>query len=162
MFLKLEARPAAHDSSRIQAVAFDAFTIFDPRPVTGVAEKLFPGRGAELVNGWRTRQFEYTWLRTVAGHYADFWQVTEEALLFATKSQKLDLAPEARGRLMSVFLNLKMWPDVPQAIKSLRAAGIRLAFLSNFTRGMLDSGINNNGLEGVFEHVLSTDAVKHF
>ena len=46
---------------------------------------MFPGKGAELSNAWRTRQFEYTWLRTMSGRYADFWHVTEEALIFAAK-----------------------------------------------------------------------------
>ena len=39
-------------------------------------------------------------------------------------------------------------------------AGIRIAFLSNITQKMLEAGIHNSGLEGVFEHVLSTDRVK--
>ena len=52
---------AATESGRlkIEAIA-DAFTIFDPRSVTTVAEGFFPGRVTELVNEWRTRQFEYT------------------------------------------------------------------------------------------------------
>ena len=62
-----------------KAIAFDAFPIFDPRPVFGLAETLFPGKGAELSNAWRTRQFEYQWLHALAGRYADFWQTTEDA-----------------------------------------------------------------------------------
>src|SRR5262245_35863275 len=82
---------AASSGAQVRAVAFDAFPILDPRPVFTLAEELFPGRGAELSNAWRTRQFEYTWIRTVAGRYADFWQVTEDALIFAARSLKLDL-----------------------------------------------------------------------
>ena len=67
----------------IQAIAFDGFVIFDPRPVFALAERLFPGRGAELSNAWRTRQFEYQWLRALSGRYADFRQATEGALVFA-------------------------------------------------------------------------------
>ena len=29
---------------------------------------------------WRTKQLEYTWTLTLAGHYADFWTLTERAL----------------------------------------------------------------------------------
>ena len=32
---------------------------------------------------WRTKQLEYTWTLTLAGHYADFWTLTERALDFA-------------------------------------------------------------------------------
>ena len=146
----------------MQAVAFDAFPIFDPRPVSALAEELFPGKGTELNQAWRTRQFEYTWLRTVAGRYEDFWRVTEDALVFAAKSLKLELDARKRARLMNAYLDLRAWPDAPQALKSLKAAGIRLAFLSNFTERMLEAGIKNSGLEGMFEHVRSTDAVKEF
>jgi 2-haloacid dehalogenase len=146
----------------VRAVAFDAFPIFDPRPVFALAEELFPGKGSELSGLWRTRQFEYTWLRTVAGRYADFWQVTEEALIFAARALKLDLDATAQARLMNAHLNLKVWPDVPEALASLRAAGLRLAFLSNFSRRMLEAGVKNNRLDGVFEDLLTTDDVKQF
>ena len=147
---------------KIKAIAFDAFPIFDPRPVFALAEQFFPGKGAELSNLWRTRQFEYQWLRALSGHYADFWQTTEDALLFSTKMLKLDLIPDKRAQLMEAYLSLKAWPDVPRALQSLKSAGIRLAFLSNATPKILDAGINNSGLEDIFEHVLSTDTIKTY
>jgi 2-haloacid dehalogenase len=70
----------AASGTKIKAVAFDGFPIIDPRPLAAKTEEVFPARGLELGNAWRTRQFEYTWLRTLGGHYADFWQVTEESL----------------------------------------------------------------------------------
>ena len=146
----------------VEAIAFDAFPIFDPRPVFTLAEELFPGKGAELNQAWRTRQFEYTWLRTVADRYTDFWQVTEDALTFAAETLRLDLSSDKRTHLMRAYLELKAWPDVPDALKALRASGIRLAFLSNFSKPMLEAGIRNSGLQGVFEHLLSTDAVQRF
>jgi 2-haloacid dehalogenase len=153
---------AASAKAQVRAVAFDAFPIFDPRPVLALAEELFPGKGTELSKVWRTRQFEYAWLRTVAGHYADFWQVTEEALKFAARTAKVDLDSQKRAQLMDAYLELKTWPDVPHALASLKAAGIRLAFLSNFSKRMLEAGIKSSGLAGTFEHVLSTDEVKQF
>lgn len=141
----------------VKGIAFDAFPILDPRPVFALAEQLFAGKGAELGSAWRTRQFEYQWLRALSGRYADFWQATEDALVFSAKLLKLDLTPEKRQQLMQAYLALKAWPDVPAALQSLRDAGIRLAFLSNATPKMLEAGIKNSGLEGVFEHVLSTD-----
>jgi 2-haloacid dehalogenase len=155
-------KPAHAAGVRFKAIAFDAFPILDPRPVFARAEQLFPGKGTELSNAWRTRQFEYTWLRTVSQRYADFWTVTEDALVFAAKMLKLDLTAEKRAQLMNVYLELKAWPDAPPALQALKGAGIRLAFLSNFTPKMLDAGVKNSGLEGTFEHVLSTDAAKTY
>jgi 2-haloacid dehalogenase len=152
----------AANSAKIQAIAFDGFPIIDPRPVFAKVEALFPGKGAELSNGWRTRQFEYTWLRTLGGHYADFWHVTEESLVFAAKMLKIELSAGQRDQLMQTYLELKAWPDAAPALKQLRDAGIRMAFLSNFTSAMLDAAVTNSGLEGFFEGHLSTDKVKAF
>ncbi len=153
---------SAAASAKIKAIAFDAFPIFDPRPVFALAEQLFPGKGTELSNAWRTRQFEYQWLRALSGRYADFWQATEDALVFASEMLKLDLTPDKRNQLMEAYLGLKTWPEVPQALDSLKGAGMRLAFLSNATTQILDAGIKNSKLEGVFEYVLSTDKIKTY
>jgi 2-haloacid dehalogenase len=152
----------AATGSKIQAIAFDAFPILDPRPVFALAEQLFPGKGAELSSAWRIRQFEYQWLRALSGHYADFWQTTEDGLTFAAELLKLDLTAEKRNRLMGTYLELKAWPDVAPALQSLRASGLRLAILSNATPAILDAGIGNSHLRNVFEHVLSTDAISSY
>ena len=151
---------AGADRPRFKAVAFDAFPIFDPRPVSARAEMLFPGRGAELINAWRTRQFEYQWLHSLAGRYSDFWNTTEEGLVYAARQLRLELTSEKRAQLMQPYIGLTSWPDVPAALTSLKSSGMRLAFLSNMTRKMLDAGIRASKLEGLFEHVLSTDRVR--
>jgi 2-haloacid dehalogenase len=143
-------------------VAFDAFAIFDPRSVFRLAEELFPGRGEELSNQWRTRQFEYTWLRNSMRLYMDFWQVTQDALSYAAQQSKLELTAEKSSQLMSAFLRMKPWSDVVAAIETLRKRGLRLALLSNLTPVMMRSCIAASGLQGMFEFELSTDSVRAF
>jgi len=152
----------AADAAKVKAVAFDGFPIIDPRPVFAKADEMFPGKGIELSNAWRARQFEYTWLRTLGGRYVDFWQVTEESLVFAAKAQRINLSADKRGQLMQTWLSLKAWPDVAPALKQLKTAGIRMAFLSNLTSAMMDAAVKNSALEGLFEPHLSTDRVKAF
>ena len=145
-----------------RAIAFDAFTTFDPGSVATRAEEVFPGRGAELAGAWRTRQFEYAWLRTLMGRYADFWQVTDEALVFTAALLKLELTADRRERLMQAFLELKAWPDAHSALSALKRAGVRLAFVSNLTARMLDAAVKNSGLDGLFEPHLTTDLVRAY
>jgi 2-haloacid dehalogenase len=155
--------PAANGAqTKIKAIAFDGFPIIDPRPVFAKVDEMFPGKGRELSNAWRMRQFEYTWLRTMGGHYVDFWQVTEESLVFAAKMLKIELSADQRGQLMQSYLGLKAWPDVAPALQQLKAVGIRMAFLTNLTNAMLDAVVRNSGLEGFFENHLSTDKVRAF
>jgi 2-haloacid dehalogenase len=152
----------SRNRTRIEAVLFDAFPIFDPRPMARVAEEMLPGRGTEFLSTWRSRQFDYAWLRLVAGDYADFWRCTEDALRYAASVFRLELTTERRGRLMNAHLDLRPWPDVKRALESLRGSGLRLGVLSNFTRQMLEASIRSSSLEGMFEHVLSTDQVQTY
>ncbi|MGQ0585246.1 MAG: haloacid dehalogenase type II [Reyranella sp.] len=149
-------------SKSVKAIAFDGFVIIDPRPVAMRAEELFPGQGARLMEVWRSRQFEYTWLRTLSRRYVDFRQVTQEALVFAATATKLDLTVEKRDRLMETFLELKAWPDVAPALRELKGKGIRMAFLANPTARMFDAVVRNSGLEGLLEEHLSTDRVQAY
>jgi 2-haloacid dehalogenase len=153
---------AAPDRPAPKAIAFDAFPIFDLRPIAARVEELFAGRGAELTSLWRTRQFEYQWLRALSHRYADFWQATQDALVFAAKALKLELTAAKRDELMAMYLQLPTWPDVPAALGVLRERGIRLAILSNATPQILSGGTGKAKLESAFEHVLSTDKIKSY
>jgi 2-haloacid dehalogenase len=44
----------------------------------------------------------------------------------------------------------------------LKKVGMRVAFLSNLTDAMLEAGIRNSQLDGLFDHVLSTDRVRAY
>ncbi len=158
----LRAKTDAEGAMKVKAVVFDAFPVLDPRPVFALAETLFPGRGAELSNAWRTRQFEYQWLRALAGRYADFQRATQDALIFAATALRLDLTAEKRNRLMAAYLDLKAWPDAERVLRSIKDAGLRLGFLSNATPAILEAGIRNSGLGGIFDQVLSTDRLKTY
>ncbi len=142
----------------IKAIAFDAFPIFDPRPVFALADAI----ARHLSDEWRTRQFEYTWLRVAAGKYADFEQVTRDALVFAANRLKIPLSNEQRDKLVNAYFELKPWPDAAPALKQLKSRGYRLGFCSNFTGAMLDGCIRASGLQDTFDEIISTDEAKTF
>jgi len=150
------ARPAAG----IQAIAFDGFTIIDPRPVAARAEAIFPGQGKSLMAAWRTQQFGYAWLRTMGRHYIDFWHVTEDALEASARTLNLNMTGAQRDHLMQAWLELTAWPDAAPVLQRLKARGLKLVFLSNFTAAMLDAAVRNAGLDGLFEEHLTTDRVQ--
>jgi 2-haloacid dehalogenase len=160
-FLRADSGRAAAGGG-YRAIAFDGFVLFDPRPITALAGQLFPEKGAELMNLWRVKQFDYQWLRALSGRYRDFWECTEGALTFAARSLKIDLAPDARDRLLHAWLQLKAWPDVAPALRSLKQANLRLAPLANFTARILETAIASSGLQGLFDDVISTDRARTF
>lgn len=147
----------------IQAIAFDAYgTLFDVYSVGGLAEKLFPGKGATLAELWRDKQIEYTRLRTLCSTYKPFWEVTQDALVFACKKLGLDLTLAAQNSLMGQYAKLQPFPENLQVLQQLQAMGLKLAILSNGNSQMLESAIDATGMNGIFHHLLSADAVKKF
>lgn len=146
----------------IAGFAFDAFTIFDPRPIGVACEREFPGHGGQLATLWRARQFEYQWLRALGDEYANFWVCTESALEFAARSLELRLPRPARVALMTEYLRLRAWPDVAPALAELRKAGKRLALLSNATQEILQAGLENSDLHFAFDAVISTDEIRTY
>ena len=147
---------------KLKAVVFDGFPIFDPRPVGVLAESLFPGQGASIMSAWRARQFEYQWLRALSGQYADFSQATQDSLIFAFAQQRLALSEDRMRQLLAKFAELPAWPDALAALARLRQQGLRLALLSNMTGAMLEAAIVRNGMQGLFEEVISTDSIRTY
>jgi 2-haloacid dehalogenase len=156
------AKPESARRARIRAVAFDLFTIFDPRSVVAVAETIVPGHARELCESWRVRQFEYTWLHTAAGTYRDFHAITEDALAYAARAQGLNLSAGAARTLVASYERLSPWPDARAALESMKRAGLRLAPLANFTPAMIENLLGSAGLRPLFDEIISTDRAKTF
>ena len=114
------------------------------------------------MDAWRSRQFEYQWLRALGGHYADFMKTTEDSLRFVASQMKLQIADAVVDELVGQYARLEVWPDVRSGVEQLREAGLRLAILSNMTQRMLSEGLARAGLTETMEHVLSTDAIQTF
>lgn len=146
----------------IKAILFDAFPLFDPRIVGALAEGLYSEKAATLVQAWRTRQFEYQWLRVLGERYVDFLKIADDSLMFAARQSGLTLTSEGRAQLMDAYRNLEVWPDVQDVLPKLRALGISLGILSNMTSGALESGLARANLSSLFSHVLSTDRIKSY
>ncbi len=152
-----EAAPAG-----IKAIAFDGFPIFDPRPIQGLAKKLYPQQGDMFGKIWFNKIFSYTWLRTNGGHYKEFYAILSDALAYTATRLKVELNADKRDQLMGIWLQLKPWPDVAAALQNFKAQGIRLAFLSNLGEEMLRINTRNSGIEDEFEFYLTTDNVSAF
>lgn len=147
----------------IQAIAFDAYgTLFDVYSIGALAEKLFPGRGQALAELWRDKQIEYTRLRTLCSTYKPFWEVTQDALVFSCRKLKLDLTLDAQNALMGQYAKLQAFPENLGVLQELQRMGLKLAILSNGNPQMLEAAVDAAGMRGLFNHILSVDAVKTF
>lgn len=146
----------------IEACVFDAYgTLFDFNTAAAGARDELGDDWQRLSDLWRLKQLQYTWLRGLAQHHADFRQVTGDALDFALATLKIE-RPGLRDRLMNLYLQLSTYPEVPAMLRELKGRGMKLAILSNGTPPMLAAVVGNSGLGGVFDAVLSVEEVGVF
>lgn len=151
-----------------KAVIFDAYgTLFDVHSVVAAAEQMFPGHGEALSQLWRLKQIEYTQLRTLSdpagSRYRPFWEITVDALRYAASRLNLPLSASGEKRLMDEYACLSAFADVLPALHALRGrADVGLAILSNGNPPMLDVALKSAGMTGLFDHVLSVDAVRAY
>lgn len=148
--------------SGIRACVFDAYgTLFDFASAAAGCPDIPEEKRAAVTALWREKQLQYTWLRTLQGRYADFWQVTGDALDFTLDSLGI-AAPVLRARLMDLYLTLPAFPEVPGVLRQLRQAGFVTAILSNGSPAMLDAAVRAAGISDLLDTVLSADAVQQF
>jgi len=145
-----------------RAVVFDLYgTLLDVRSVEAACAEVVADPAA-FVALWRAKQLEYTFLRTLLDRYADFWQVTRDALEHAAARFDLRLESAASARLMDAWLRLAPYPEVPGALAALGAGGRPLAVLSNGSPAMLEAALQSSGLRACFQHVLSVDGARRY
>ncbi len=143
----------------IRACVFDAYgTLFDFAAAAAGCADVLGDQAAALTALWRDKQLQYSWLRAVQGHHADFWQVTGDALDFALEALGLS-ETGLREALMSFYLTLGAFPEVPEVLRSLKAAGLGTAILSNGSPPMLGVAVANAGLRDLLDLTLSVEEV---
>jgi len=146
----------------IKACVFDAYgTLFDVHSAVGNHRSRLGDLADQVSILWRTKQLEYTWLRSLMGHHADFWKVTQDALVFAFDMHGID-NPDLHRDLMEAYLNLDCYPEVPEALLVLKNRGFKLAILSNGTPAMLEAAVKNSGLDDLIQENFSVEDVNRF
>lgn len=139
---------------------FDAYgTLFD---VHAAMARFQAGPDAQRMSEiWRTKQLEYTWTLTLAGHYTDFWALTERALDYAlARVPSVDKA--LKPQLMDAYFKLDAYPDARAALQALKAKGHKTGILSNGSPNMLKGAVDGAGIGGDLDAVLSVDVLKMF
>jgi 2-haloacid dehalogenase len=141
----------------VDAVAFDLYGTLAEVASVGRAAAGVTDDPAALVDLWRQKQLEYTWLRSLMGRYQDFWATTGDALDYALDRFGIDIDQPTRAELLNAWLAVRVYPEVPAALDALAPRG--LAVLSNGNPEMLDACLATAGIRDRFDHVLSVDDV---
>jgi 2-haloacid dehalogenase len=106
-------------------------------------------------------QFLTSWLTAmVTGMYREFGTIGGTALEMVAERQGVELSDEDKQQILGGIQELPPHPEVEESLGRLREAGLRLATLTNSTQRVADAQIDNSGLRGYFDQVLSADTVQ--
>lgn len=145
-----------------EAYVFDAYgTLFDVASAVRRHGQAIGTDAARLGELWRTKQIEYSWVRSLMRRRKDFWSLTEDALDYAIAELGGGSAG-LRRQLLDAYEDLDAYPDVASTLQALKARGERTAILSNGTAAMLARALASAGLTQHIDHVLSVDEVDAF
>jgi 2-haloacid dehalogenase len=141
---------------------FDAYgTLFDVHAAIA-RHRDRAGPEADRVSAiWRTKQLEYTWTLTLAGHYADFWTLTERALDYALASIP-SVDKSLKAALLDAYFKLDAFPDARAILRTLKGQGRKTGILSNGSPAMLKGAVDAAAIGGDLDAVLSVDVLKMF
>ncbi|NIS51803.1 MAG: haloacid dehalogenase type II [Phycisphaerae bacterium] len=146
----------------INACVFDAYgTLFDVHSAVGKYIERLGDVSEQVSNIWRTKQLEYTWLRSLMKKHADFWQVTQDALDYALAVFNI-MDKQLRNDLINAYLELDCYPEVPDTLQKLKDSGQQIAILSNGSPAMLEAVVKSSGLEDLVKIILSVEMVGIF
>jgi len=152
----------------IKALVFDQYgTIVDMQ--TGLREAVTPflkrkgwaGSPDSFVTWWRRTHFESSMIDALVdrGH-TPYRQIGHRAVSYVMDRCGIAYTQEEVAWLVARIEALKPFPDVVPALERLRAAGYRLAILSNGDRDMLEAAGPHIGF--AFDHVISVEEAGYF
>ena len=150
------------DLKTVKNVVFDAYgTLFDVHSAVSQYQQRLGDKAQAVSTLWRTKQLEYTWLRSLMQRYINFSQVTRDALDYALESHGIE-DESLRQDLLNAYLQLSCYPEVPETLAKLKQHGLCTAILSNGSFEMLEAGVRNSGLEELLDGVFSVETIRIF
>jgi 2-haloacid dehalogenase len=109
---------------------------------------------------WFMEVIQSALLTTLLGDYHDFSAIGAAALEVTAARREVELVEEERRAILAGMRRLPPFPDVAESLEYLRAAGVRLAALTNNPAATVEAQLEHAGLRHFFEQVLSADAVR--
>jgi len=152
----------------IKVLAFDQYgTIVDMQK--GLTEAVTPflrqkgwaGKPDSFVTWWRRTHFENSMIDALCdrGH-TPYREIGQRAVSHVMDRCGIAYTQDEVRRLVAEIEKLKPFPDVVAALERLRAAGYKLAILSNGDRDMLAAAGPHIGFR--FDHVISVEEAGTF
>ncbi len=109
---------------------------------------------------WFAQMIQSALVSTLIGPYKTFGACAASALDMTTARHDVLLTEEERDAILRGLRRLQPHPDVHDSLHRLRAAGLRLATLTNSTEEVAEAQLRHAGIREYFEQALSADSVQ--
>jgi 2-haloacid dehalogenase len=115
-----------------------------------------------VLQAWFGELLRGSLVATVTGRYHPFGEIGRAALRLTGVRHGVELTESQIDAVLGTMTRLQPHPDVKPALGRLRAAGFRLATLTNSPYSILERQLANAGLTPYFDVTLSVDDVQLF
>lgn len=118
------------------------------------------GNGPAARGEWFTQMIQNALVSIVTEHYHPFGEIGRAALAMTAARRGVMLTDEERDAILHGIRTLEPHADVHDCLRHLRAAGLRLAALTNSTLVVAEAQLTHAGIRDYFEHVISADEAR--
>ncbi len=133
-------------------------TLLDMAALDPLFERVF---GDASVRGlWFGQMLQSALVSTVTGAYTTFGKTGLAALEMLARRRGVELSDADRAAVSDGMKQLPAHSEARASLERLRAAGVRLATLTNSTQEVADAQLSGAGLSDLFEQRLSADDVQ--
>jgi 2-haloacid dehalogenase len=133
-------------------------TLLDLKALDGHFEPRFPRR--RRARGKFKQVVQSALLTTILDAYSDFGAVGAAALEMTAAAHDVLLTRDDRNAILGAMRELPPHPEVPDSLRRLHEAGLRLCTLTNSTQTVADAQLEHAGLARYFERIMSADTVR--
>ena len=142
-----------------EVLAFDVNeTLLDLSVLDELFAEVFGDAGLRPM--WFQAMLQLAFVGGLTGRYVDFTTAQRAALRMLAARAGVDVDDEAVERIVGRMRSLPPHPEVPGALRRLRAATRRQVALTNSPLSVARAQIENAGLVDQFDDVLSADEVR--
>jgi 2-haloacid dehalogenase len=133
-------------------------TLLDLETLAPTFERILGDKSAMRL--WFANFILYSAALTVAGHYVPFTDIGAATMKMLADTRGIDITATDREELAEKFSTMPAHPEVPAALRKLRAAGFRLHTLTDNLLEIQSRQLEHAGIVNLFERRFSADGVK--
>ena len=148
------------DMAALPLIVFDVNeTLLDLGTMEPTFARIFGETSAMRL--WFANLILYSAALTVAGCYVPFTDIGTAVMKMLADTRGIKIADSDKKELTDRFSTMPPHPEVPAALRKLRAAGFRLFALTDNLLEVQTRQLEHGGIVDLFERRFSADGVKH-